>query len=194
MSLEPRRGQCSLGVRDDCVMLRSMRVPGAVFLSCGLGLLMAASASAVPKPPPKFWSSTRCERVLLGVYARRGLPTGDGHHFGIAQAICVGSGGPHACRWTGHRSRLYAHFTVFTRSDLNGGVVRSWTLATRADSGLVPVARHAGDQYEGWPPDFHMSRVKLLATETSPARFRSIVAPLAARVTQQENASGCTGL
>jgi hypothetical protein len=134
--------------RDDSVIMRSVRVPAATLGLCSLGLLVVGSAGAVPKPPPKFWSPARCERVLLGVYAGRAFPTGDGHHFGIAQAICVGSGGPHACRWTtGHRSRLYAEFTVFTRSRLNGGVVRSWTLATRAGSGLVPVARHAGDRF-----------------------------------------------
>ena len=123
-----------------------------------------------------------------------GLSTGNGHHFHIAQAICVGSGGPLACRWTtGHRSRLYPEFRVFTRSPLNGGVVRAWTLATRAGHGLSPVAQHAGDQYAGWPPDFYMSRTTLLGTDATPTRFRSIVAPIAARLRQQEKATGCTG-
>ena len=184
-------------VRDDCVILRSMRVPAATLVLCSLGLLVPAAAGAVPKPPPKVWSPARCERGLTGVYGGPTfgfpLPTGDGHSFHIDQAICVGSGGPHACRWTiGHRSRLYTEFKVFARSRLNGGVVRSWTLATRAGHGLVPVAHHAGDQYAGWPPDFYMSRVELLATDATPARFRWIVAPFAARVAQQENATGCT--
>jgi hypothetical protein len=171
-----------------------MRITEAALLLCGLGLLVAGFADAVPKPPPRFWSPARCERVLVRAYAGWALPTGDGHHFGIAQAICVGSGAPHACRWTtGHRSRLYAKFTVFTHSRLNGGVVRSWTLATRAGHDLVPVGQRGGDQYAGGPPDFYMSRVKLLATDATPARFRSIVVPLAARLTQQENATGCTG-
>ena len=118
------------------------------------------------------------------------LPDGNGHRFHIAQAICVGSGGPPACRWTaGHRSRVYSEFTVFTRSPLNGGVVRSWTLATRAAHGLVPVQPHGGDKYVGWPPDFYMSRARLLTTDATPARFRSIVAPIAARLRQQENAT-----
>jgi len=181
-------------------MLRSMRILAATLVLCSLGLLVSGSAGAVPKPPPKFWGVSRCEHVLLGVYgyaspvvpAGYGLPTGDGHSsFHPDRAICVGSGGPHDCRWTsGHRFRLYSQFTVFARSP-GGGVVRSWTLATRAGPGLSPVRHHYGNH--GWPPDFYMSRVKLLATDATPERFHSIVAPLAARVARQENATGCTG-
>jgi hypothetical protein len=174
-----------------------MRVLAATLLLCSLGLLVSGWAGAVPPPPPKFWSPDRCERVL-GVYGGPtfgfALPTGDGHSFHVGQAICVGSGGAHACRWApGHGSRLYAEFRVFTRSRLNGGVVRSWALATRVGRGLVPVAHHAGDQYVGWPPDFYMSRVKLLATDATPRRFRLIVTPIAARVAERENATECTG-
>jgi len=179
-----------------------MRSLAAAVVLCSLGLFVVGSAGAVPKPPPKFWSPARCEGTLLGVYgyasrfggAGHPLPTGDGHYFHVGQAICVGSGGAHACRWTaGHRARLYSEFRVFTRSPLNGGVVRSWTLATRAGHGVVAVAHHGGDQYAGWPPDFYMSRVKRLATDVTPARFRTLVAALAARVAVQENATGCTG-
>ncbi len=176
---------------------------GAAFLAGGTGAAgsSTAAAAAVPQPPPKFWSPGRCERVLLGVYGYGSrvapggfpLPDGNGHNFHVGQAICAGSGGADACRWTtGHRSRLYSQFRVFTRSPLNGGVVRSWTLATRAGQRLIPVAHHAGDQYVGWPPDFYMSRTKLLATGATSARFRSIVAPIAAREVQQQNATGCT--
>ena len=122
------------------------------------------------------------------------LPDGNGHNFHAGQAICVGSGGPDACRWTaGHRSRLNSEFRVFTRSPLNGGVVRSFTLTTRSGRSLVPVAHHAGDQYGGWPPDFFMSSTRRLATDVSPARFRSVVATIAAQLTQPEKATGCTG-
>ena len=176
----------------------AMRSLAATLLLCGLGLLVPGSAGAVPKPPPKFWSPGRCERVLLGVYGGPtfGFPlrTGDGHNFHVAQAICVGSGGARACRWTtGHHSRLYSEFRVFTRSRLNGGIVRSWTLATRGGDGLVPVGHHAGDQYAGWPPDFYMSSVKLIARDATLARFRSITASIVARLTQQNNATGCRG-
>ena len=167
---------------------------GAAFLAGGTGAAgSSTAAAAVPQPPPKFWSPGRCERVLLGVFGYASLPDGNGHYFRVGQAICVGSGGADACRWTtGHRSRLYSEFWVFTRSPLNGGVVRSWTLATRAGQRVVPVTHHYGDHYVGWPPDFYMSRTKLLATEATSARFRSIVAPIAARVVQQEKATGCT--
>ena len=124
------------------------------------------------------------------------LPTADGHRFHVGQRVCVGTGGPHTCKWTtGYRSRLYSEFTVFTRSRHIGGVVRSWTLATRAGHGLVGMWHRAMDWDAGWPPDFYMSptSVNLLATNAAPARFRSIVAPMADRLTQQENATGCTG-
>ena len=174
-----------------------MRVPAATLALCSLSLLVSVPARALPKPPPEVWSPARCERVLLsisGFPTGFPLPDGSGHGFHPAQASCVGSGGAHACRWTaGHRSRLYAKFQVFTRSPLNGGVVRSFALATRAGHGLVPIQPHGGDQYVGWPPEFYVSRTRLLATDASPARFRSLVAPRAARVAQQENATHCTG-
>jgi len=199
--------------RAEYATLRPLRYLAATLLVCSLALLSSGWGGAVPKPPPKFWSAGRCERVLLGVYgyalrlappsvrhqlsgATGGfpLPTGHGNTFHVGQAICVGSGGPLACRWTAaHSSHLYSEFSVFTRSPLNGGVVRSWTLATRVSHGLVPVAHHAGDQYAGWPPDFYMSSARLLATDATSARFHSLVAPLAARVAQQQKATGCTG-
>ena len=158
----------------------------------GLGLFVVGYAGAVPKPPPKFWSPARCERVLHAHdYA---LPTADGHRFHVGQRVCVGTGGPHSCRWTtGHSSRLFSDFRVFTRSRYIGGVVRSWTLTTRAGHGLVPIGHHAGDQYAGWPPDFYMSpeSLNLLASNAAPARFRSIIAPMAARLTQKET-TRCT--
>jgi hypothetical protein len=76
---------------------------------------------------------------------------------------------------------------------LGGGIARTWTLATRDGDGLVPIAHHGGDQYAGWPPDFYMSSVKLIAHDATLARFRSIVAPIAARLMQRESATGCTG-
>jgi hypothetical protein len=38
-----------------------------------------------------------------------------------------------------------------------------------------------------------MSKTKLIAIGATPARFHSIVSPIAARVAQQEGATGCTG-
>ena len=76
-------------------------------------------------------------------------------------------------------------------SDVSGaglepGVVRSFTLATRADPASTRIVHHYGDQYAGWPADFFMGHGRLLATHATPARFRSIVAPIAARLMQEE--------
>jgi hypothetical protein len=138
---------------------------------------------------------SRCERVLHVRGDDRAV-TAQGYGFHVGLRVCVGTGGPQACEWTSdHRSRLYSQFSVFSRSRYIGGVVRSWTLATRGGYGLVAIRRHAGDQYIGWPADFFMSpvSVRLLASNATPARFRSIVAPIAASLTQQQNATGCTG-
>jgi hypothetical protein len=177
-----------------------MRARSASFAAVAFGVLLSvpAWAGAVPKPPPEFWSAGRCDRLLLGTYGGptfgHPLPTGHGHWFHVGQVICVGSGGPRACRWTtAHRRRLYSEFSVFARSRLNGGVVRTWTLATRAAADFVAVRHRFGDRYVGWPADFYMSRVTLLGTGATAARFRSIAAPLAARVARQERTTGCSG-
>lgn len=161
-----------------------------------LVLLAAGSAGAAPKPPPKFWSVSRCERTLHRYAYGEGGITADQHGFHFGPVICVGGGGPSTCRWTvGHRARLYSQFTVFTRSPYQGGDVRSFTVATRGGPGLVRQGHHAGDQYVGWPADYYMSpaSVRLLATDATPARFRSLVAPIVASLTKREDATGCTG-
>jgi len=179
-------------MRNACTaMCTRLRFLATMLLLCGLGLLVSTSVCAALPPPPKYWSQAHCERVMSW-------------HFSWStprQAVCVGTGGPSACRWqTGHRARLYSEFTVFTRyelthvrgASLEPGVVRSVRLSTRARPGFVPIHRHFGDQYIGWPADFFTTHRRLLATNASPARFRSVVAPIAARLTRQENASGCT--
>jgi hypothetical protein len=147
-----------------------------------------------PPPPPKFWSVSLCERVLrTHDYV---IPTAGGYGFHVRQLVCVGTGGPHACRWTAdHRSRLYSEFRVFGRTRYVGSIVRSWTLATRSGLGLVPVGQPGGDQYVGWPAKFYVSpaSIRLLARSSTPSGFRSIVAPIAARLTREENATGCAG-
>jgi hypothetical protein len=171
-----------------------MRFLTTTVVSCGLFLSVGWAAAAPPPPPPKFWSQAHCERVVAW------------HHSWSPsrQVICVGTGGPSGCRWTsGHRARLYSEFMVFTRYDHTNvrgvgfgvvpGVVRSVRLSTRARPGFVSIRRHFGDQYAGWTADFFTAHRRLLATGATSARFRSIVAPMAARGTQQENATGCTG-
>jgi hypothetical protein len=170
--------------------MSAIRFAAAMLGSCGLGLLVVGSSGAVPKPLPKYWSVARCERVML-----EGRPL-------IRQVICVASGGPATCRWTnGHRARLYSEFTVFTRNrqryvvgaGLQLGVVRSFTLVTRARPGFARIVHHYGDQYAGWPADFFKHDGRLLATHVAPAHFHSTVAPFAARMMQEVKAINCTG-
>jgi hypothetical protein len=95
---------------------------------------------------------------------------------------------------------LYSEFTVFMRhryANVEGlgphnGVVRSFTLATRARPGFHRVVSQWGDRYAVWPADFFKRHVTVLSSAT-PAEFRSIVAPVVAHLTQHENAAGCMG-
>jgi hypothetical protein len=158
-----------------------------------LVLLVVGRAGAAPPPLAKFWTASHCEQVLHA--QDHALPTADGNYFHAGLTTCVGTGGPLACEWTSdHRSRLYSQFTVFTRARYIGGIVRSFTIATRAGHGLIRMGHHAGDDYAKYRADFYTSpaSVRLVATNATPARFRTIVAPLAARLTQQENATSCT--
>jgi hypothetical protein len=176
----------------------------ATLVLAGLGVLMVGSVAAAPKLPlpPKFWSPHHCAQVVL---------TRPGHVIG--QAVCVGSGGPTACRWTsGHRIRLYSRFIVFTRASqvehVHGagptpGVVRSWTLATRAHPGFTRIGHHPGDgEWLKWPPDFFMGNPgafmdrppsNVLAIHSTLASFHLIVARHEDPIVQQERATGCTG-
>ena len=110
----PRAG--GLTTRDECVTLRSMRSLAATLVLCSLVLVTAGWAGAAPPPPPaKFWSVSRCERVLQAHdYA---LPTADGHRFHVGQRVCVGTGGPHTCEWTSdHASPLLGVHRVYALS------------------------------------------------------------------------------
>jgi hypothetical protein len=165
-----------------------MRFVAATIVVLGF-ILAGASAGAVPKPPPEFWSPARCERAMLD---RPLAPP--------QQVVCVGTGGPSACRWTtGHRVRLFSEFMVFMRHRYSAGeglgphngVVRSFTLATRARPGFHGVVSHWGDQYAAWPADFFKRHVTRLANNATAAEFRSIVEPIAAHLTRHENATGC---
>ena len=171
-----------------CGLMRSL---AATLALSSLVLVAAGWAGAVPPPPPpKFWTVSHCERALHMQGDDVGL-TVEGYRFHVGLRVCVGTGGSQACQWTpDHRSQLYSQFRVFSRSRYVGSIVRSWTLATRGGHGLVAISHLA----EG-PPGFYMSpaSVKLLARNSTPAHFRSFVAPIAARLTQQTNASGCTG-
>ena len=171
---------------DDVGMIRLL---ATMVVICGAGLLAAAPLGAVPKPPPKFWSAARCERTML---SRQGTPR---------QAICIGIGGPSACRWTKRRARLYSEFRVFTRYQQlyvattrndQFDVVRALTLSTRARPGFPRIVHHYGDNYAGWPADYFIRHVTVLATDVSQAQFRPLVAPIAARLKAAES-TNCTG-
>lgn len=164
-----------------------------MLVSCWLALLVVGSVGAVPKPSPKFWSAAYCERVLPK------------EHPKIRQVICVGTGGPSSCRWTGgHRVRIYsalrvfawyrhANFTTIGMHGLEPGVVRSFTLATRARPGFARIVHLSGDAWAGWPADFYMAHVRLVGTHVSKAGFRAFVGPIAVKLTQHENTTNCIG-
>src|SRR3954470_2298585 len=148
---------------------RHMRLAGAALAVVGFSLLQAQWVAATV-PPPKFWSTARCERVLPQ------------EHPAMRQVICVGAGGPADCRWTSGRVRLYSKLRVYAwyhqryvRADqtVEPGVVRSFTLATRARTGFDRVYHHYGDQYIGQPADYFVADAKDIATHTTPARFHS---------------------
>ena len=86
-----------------------------------------------------------------------------------------------------------ADFSDLGMTGVEPGVFRSFTLATRARPGFDRVLHHWGDAYIGWPADFFMAHVRLLATHVTRARFRALVVPIAARLMQTEKATSCTG-
>ena len=129
-----------------------MRSLAATLVLCSLVLPAAASAAATaPPPPPKFWTINRCERAVHAHNYDSQL-TVEGHAFYTRIAVCVGAGGPQACTWTSdHRARLYSEFTVLGAPS-PGGIVRSYTIATRARHGFIRVG--IGLFYHhGWPAD-----------------------------------------
>ena len=75
--------------------------------------------------------------------------------------------------------------------ELEPGVVRSFTLATRARPGFARIVRHYGDGYAGWPADFYMAHVRLLGTHITASRFGAFVAPIAAKLARHEKTVSC---
>jgi hypothetical protein len=156
-------------------------------------VLAATLLSGAPKAPPRFWSPARCERVLPE------------EHPGIRRLVCVGSGDASACRWTsGRRARLYSKLTViawyrqanFSSLGMRGlepGVVRSFTLATRARPGFARIVHRYGDAYAGWPADFYMAHVRLLGTHVGMSRFGAFVATTVAELSRRAQTVDCTG-
>ncbi len=164
----------------------------ATVLGCFVGSVVVGSAGAVPKPAPRFWSTYTCEQRLLN------------DHPGIGQVVCVGSGGPSSCRWTSdHRVRRFSQLRVFAwyrhanfsslgMTGLEPGVVRSFTLATRARPGFARIVHRYGDAYEGWPTDFWMAHVRLVGTHIHEHAFGAYVAPRIAKLEHQEQTVNCS--
>lgn len=172
-------------------LTRAIPVLAAV-LAIG-GLPAAGSAGAVPKPAPRFWSTAHCERVLPE------------EHPAIRQIVCVGTGGPANCRWaSGHGERIYSQLRVFAwyrhanfstlgMTGIEPGVVRSFTLATRARPGFARIVHRSGDPWEGWPPDFFMAYVRLVGTHVNKHAFGAFVAGRVAKLAEREQNVDCAG-
>ena len=175
-----------------------MRFLAATLLLCGLGLLVSGSVGAAPRAAAAILGPIHCERLLLRIYGGPHLPgftTGDGHRFHLAQAICVGSGGATRLSMDDRSSlpplrRVHGVHALSSQRRRCSLVDARYSRAPRS----LPVARHAVIQFAGWPPDFYMSRVTLLASDATPARFRSIVAPIAARIRQQRTRAAAPAL
>jgi hypothetical protein len=108
-----------------------MRRRGGVRLATLVAIagLTAVAAAAPPGTSSAattgawYWSSGLCKSNLM----RYGMRLDDGRTFHIAQALCVGKGGPAFCEWNAsHTLRLYDRFSVFARSP--DGVVRGFDL------------------------------------------------------------------
>ena len=76
---------------------------------------------------------------------------------------------------------------------LEPGVVRSFTLATRARPGFARIVHNYGDAYAGWPADFYMAHVRLLGTHVGAGRFATFVATIAAKLSRHETTVDCRG-
>lgn len=169
-----------------------MALLATVAVSCLAGFTVVGSAAAVPKPSPRFWSVAYCQRELPK------------EHPAIRQIVCVGSGGPASCRWTtGRRGRIYSQLTVFAwyrhanfstlgMTAVEPGVVRSFTLATRAQPGFARIVHRFGDAYEGWPADFWMAHVRLVGTHVNKHAFGAFVAARVAKLTDHEQTVNCS--
>jgi hypothetical protein len=94
------------------------------------GVAITVAASSVVTAPSQaaarstwYWSPGLCKTNLQ----RYGVRINDGRTFHIAQAFCVGRGGPASCEWSPNGARrLYNHLVVFARSFDN--IVRGFDL------------------------------------------------------------------
>jgi len=133
--------------------------------------VVAATASAMPETESTtwYWTPGLCKSALI----HGGMELADGRTFYVANAFCVGWGGPVYCEWSsGYRYRLYTRFTAYVRSW--DGTIRTFT--------LKPTNRSSG---------YTASGIKALGHEPSASRFNSFVAPIAHSLAATEQQRGC---
>ncbi|HEY7732145.1 MAG TPA: hypothetical protein VH950_14785 [Gaiellaceae bacterium] len=139
----------------------------AVLASSAVTALAVGAGSAAGSD--WLWSPGLCKSRLMDY----GVELGDGRTFNVAQAYCVGIGGPEHCEWTGarHSKRLYDSFYVAVRS--YDGAVR--TLVLR------PTAKN---HWRG-------SQLQLVARGMSSRRFVRSYGSTTLSVAARENDKGC---
>jgi len=85
-----------------------------------------------------------------------------------------------------------ANFSSIGMTGLEPGVVRSFTLATRARPGFARIVHHYGDAWVGQPADFYMAQVRLLGTHVNKHAFGAFVAKSVAKIVDDGRTTGCT--
>ena len=85
----------------------------------------------------------------------------------------------------------HANFSTLGMTGVEPGVVRSFTLATRARPGFARIVHRYGDAWVGWPADFYMAHVRLLGAHVNKHAFGSFVAPRVARLSQRASTTNC---
>lgn len=86
----------------------------------------------------------------------------------------------------------HANFSSLGMTGLEPGVVRSFTLATRARPGFGRIVHLYGDAWAGWPADFYMAHVRLLGIHVNKHAFGAFVATRVAKLADHEQTISCT--
>jgi hypothetical protein len=116
-----------------------------------------------------YWTPALCKSSLR----KEGMQLYDGRTFNVADAYCVGWGGPTYCEWSsGYRYRLYTRFTAYVRS--YDSTVRTFT--------LKPTSGNGG---------YTASGIRVIGHEPSSSRFNALVQPIAHALAALEQQKGC---
>ena len=86
----------------------------------------------------------------------------------------------------------HANFSTLGMTGVEPGVVRSFTLATRARPGFGRIVHLYGDAWAGWPVDFYMAHVRLLGIHVNKHPFGAFVATRVAKLADHEQTISCT--